>query len=133
MGRLGTRAAKILLTISFGVFFYIHAFGAPGHLTLDWPDHALNHHLRGCISSATLAVVGVVLVFAALHKRWAWWTTALILLASAGGFWFAYATVEFGLDFEAERPIALAAAIIQTVAGIAGLGVAWCGVLDRSS
>lgn len=119
-----------MLTISFGVFFAIHAFAAPTHLSLpDWPAHALNHHLRGSISSAALAVVGIVLVFTALRTRGGWWTIALILLASAGGFWFAYAALEFGL--EAERPKALAAAVIQTVTGVPGLALAWR--MSRSS
>ena len=118
------RGAKILLTISFGVFAALHAFLAPLHLGAEeWHLHSLNHHLRGSISSATLGIVGIVLSFTALQTRWGFLVVSLIFLASSGGFWFAYATLEFGL--EPERTPALVIAIVHTVAG--ALGLAWVG------
>ena len=89
----------------------------------DWQLHALNHHLRGSISSATLGVVGIVLSFTALQIRWGFLVVILIFLASSGGFWIAYATLEFGL--EPERTPALVIAALHTVAGALGLAWVW--------
>jgi len=113
------KLSKILLTISFGVFFLIYALGAPMHLMEDWHPHALNHHLRSVISSATLAMVGIILIYISENKKWVWWTLTLIFLASGGGFWLAYGTLEFGLDDE--RLPAVIAGTIQVITGLPAL------------
>ena len=113
------KLSKILLTISFGVFFLIYALGAPLHLMADWHPHALNHHLRSVISSATLGIVGIILIYVKQNDKWIWWTLVIIFIASAGGFWLAYLTLEFGLHDE--RIPAVIAGSIQVITGLPAL------------
>ena len=118
------RAARILLTITFAILI-VQGLGQMMHLRLDWPTHALSHHLRGALAIVAIGAVGIVLAQRALQTRWGWWTLALMLLMMVGGWWVTYALIEFGLDWELRVALPMFATLAIT--GVAGLVLSWPG------
>ena len=112
------RTARILLTVTFA-FYVFHGFTQMVHLNLDWPTHALSHHLRGGLSFVAVGIAGIVLVRQALDTAWGWWTLLVVSALTSGGWWLAYALVEFGLDWEIR--LALPMFSVVAIINIVGL------------
>lgn len=119
------KTSKILLTVSLFAFLLIHGFLGMAHYALDhgWPMHAYHHNIRAGLGAAGLGVVGILLVWREIHRRFYYWTCVGIFAVTTGAFWIVWMFVPFGL--EAERPIALAFGWVQTVSGISGFALAW--------